>query len=158
MSKYRIENVAMENLTEHSQVICFLNPKHKTYPIKIEWLRKRFEDGLVIKMIHHEDEKKSVGHKKHRNIGVGKMLIDECRKDAKNQGLKGVAVLASGDSFMVDKDLFLKNGFELVATEKPKFSLLVDRFEDAPLPYFNDWKKSLSSIKGLNLIYSDQCP
>ena len=40
---------------------CFLNPKNEGYQIKLEWLKKRFAEGLTIKVLYAEEEQKVVG-------------------------------------------------------------------------------------------------
>jgi hypothetical protein len=62
---------------------------------------------------------------------------------------------------MAGKELFLKNGFEVVDTAPLDFELLVKKFKkSAPLPKFKgDWDKRLGKYgKGLTIIRSDQCP
>jgi hypothetical protein len=66
-------------------------------------------------------------------------------------------VVTSEGSFTADKSLFLKNGFTLINEEKP-FSLLVKSLKEGVLPIFRDWKKQVETYKGLNIVYTDQCP
>lgn len=81
-------------------------------------------------------------------------MIDEAQQQKKN----GVAVITSDGSFMAKKDLFLKNGFELV-TEKDGCQLLVKKFDhQAQLPYFTNDEQSLKKYAGWHIIYSPQCP
>lgn len=180
-----IINVNENNISEYPPR-CFLNPKNEGYQIKLDWLKKRFSEGLVIKLLYLEKEKKCIGFieyvpgeyawravdaegytfihciwispNQYKNSGNGSLLVEECIKDAKNNGKFGVAVVTSEGPFMAGKDLFLKNGFKSIANEKPSYILMVKTFNNPPLPKFMDWKKQLSKYKGLNIIYSNQCP
>jgi hypothetical protein len=49
------------NLAGHPQAICFINPKHPSYPLKVEWLKSRFHEGLVIKLLYVEGENRPAG-------------------------------------------------------------------------------------------------
>jgi len=102
-----------------------------------------------------------VGFKKEfKRKGYGSMIIEECIKDAKKGGMKGVAVVARKGSFMARKDIFLKKGFTVVDKAKPDFELLVLKFdEDFEDPKFREMDKSLQDYKdGLYIIRSVQCP
>ena len=163
---------------------CFLNPKNEGYQIKLEWLKKRFSEGLKIKLLYLET--KCIGFieyvpgeyawravdakgymfihciwispNKHKEKGYGSLLVKECVKNAKKEGKYGIAVVTSEGPFMAGKDLFLKNEFKSIASAKPSFELMVKILKEGPLPKFNDWEKQLSKYEGLNIIYSNQCP
>jgi GNAT superfamily N-acetyltransferase len=163
-----------------------LNPKQPSFEKKINWLKERFKEGLVIKLVYPSDSKKAIGYieyvpgrnnwrsvyaphqmfihciwvnsVKYRNQGIASLLLKECYQEAIDSGLKGVAVLTSGDAFMADKTLFLKNGFRIVGSAKPKFDLLVKQADENSLPKINEWDKDLSGYTGLNIVYSEQCP
>jgi len=183
--KAKIVNVNSENILEYPPV-CFLNPKNEGYLKKQDWLKKRFSEGLKIKMLFLEDEKKPVGFieyvpgeyawravdakgymfihciwispNKNKEKGNGSLLVKECIKDAKKEGMYGVAVVTSEGSFMASKDLFLKNGFKSVAEAEPSMQLLVKTLKKGTIPKFKDTEKQLGKYKGLNIIYSIQCP
>lgn len=104
---------------------------------------------------------------KNKGKGYASQLVKEVIKDAKAKKMKGVAVVTSGGPFMAEKDLFLKNKFKMideVEMEKPlkkKYQLMVKKFGSAKkekLPKFKDYKKQLKKLKGLNIIYTKQCP
>ncbi len=186
MSDYYVVEVTKENLSKHKDVICFINPKHPSYPSKIEWIKQQMNNGLVIKLLYKEGVKKAVGYieyipgkynwrsvnadnymfihcifingKKHQGKGLGKRLLEECEKDTIEKGFNGIAVLTSEDSFMATKQLFLKTGYEIVSNAKPKYTLLIKKFSDMPNPSINDNSDKLKAIKGLHLFYSKQCP
>lgn len=182
-----IVTVDGENYMDYPEIICFINPKHASYPLKIEWLKKRFKEGLKIRTAYLEGQKRAAGYieyvpgkyawravsakdymfihciyvtpNKFKNEGVGTKLVEECLKDAKKSGFLGAAVVTSSGPFMADKRLFVKNGFvEADKDELVGMDLLVKKFKKGLLPRFNDWKKQLKKYKGLNIVYSRQCP
>ena len=185
MSDVTIINIDENNISEYPPK-CFLNPKNEGYLIKREWLQKRFSDGLIIKQLYTEDEKKCIGFieyvpgeyawraidakgylfihclwispNKYKDKGYGSLLVEECIKDAEKQGKYGVAVLTSEGPFMAGKDLFLKKGFKSASSVKPSFELMVKTLKRGPKPKFMDWENQLSKYNGLNIIYSNQCP
>ncbi|MCW4018573.1 MAG: N-acetyltransferase [Candidatus Bathyarchaeota archaeon] len=164
---------------------CFLNPKHPAHLRKLEWLKDRFSEGFTIKSLFAENEKRPIGFieytqgenawravdapdylfihciwispNKYKQQGNGSLLVNDCIQDAEAQGKTGVAVVTSSGPFMASKDLFLKNGFEQAAQDD-HFELLVKQLKNGVLPKFNDWRKQLSQYKGLNIVYSNQCP
>ncbi len=164
---------------------CFLNPKNIGHQQKETWIKKRLKKGLSIKLLYSKKPEKLIGYiecvpgenawraveaknfmfihciwvspKKQRYQGLGSLLISECINDAKKQKMNGVAVVASSDSFMADKDIFEKNGFKIIEESK-SYYLLVNQFKKDELPHFKDWKKQLETYQGLHIVYSDQCP
>ena len=164
---------------------CFLNPKHAGHLSKLEWLKNRFTEGFTVKHLFLEGEKKPSGFieyvpgkyawravdaegylfihciwinpNKHKQKGYGSLLVNACLQDAERQGKIGVAVVTSEGSFIAGKGLFLKNGFAQV-DQDDRFELLTKQFRAGPSPKFRDWRKQLSLYKGLNIIYSNQCP
>ena len=150
--KTKIIDVNPENITQYPPT-CFLNMKNEGYLIKRDWLKKRFSEGMRIKLLYLENEKKCNGFieyvpgeyawraveardymfihciwispNKYKKKGYGSLLIDECLEDAKKEGKYGVAVVTSEGTFMAGKALFAKNGFKPVAQAKPSFELMV---------------------------------
>jgi predicted Rdx family selenoprotein len=180
---YKIVRVNPENFKEHPQAICFINQKHKYYNKKVEWFREQYENGLRIIILYIKGEKRSVGFieyipgeycwrpvnakdyifihclwiygKKYQNQGWGSLLIREVEKDS--TGMKGIAVVTSDGSFMANKTIFLKNGYNVVSVSG-KDQLLVKQFKKGSLPSFNVNSEILDNHKGLTIIYSRQCP
>ena len=180
-----IVDVGAGNMSEHPEAICFINQKNPCHGIKTGWLGKRFKEGLKIKLLYLGGDKKPAGlieyvpgeyawravsakdymfihciwvyPNKNKDMGLGSMLIEECVKDAKKQGFLGVAVIASEGPFMAKKEIFQKNGFSIVES-CGKYSLLTKSFKKGSLPKFRDWEKQLAGYKGLNIVYSNQCP
>ena len=179
----KVVQVTADNLADYPQAICFINPKHELFHKKIEWLQEQFKNGLVMKLLYIAEEKKPVGFieyipgefcwravnakdylfihclwtngKKYQHQGLGALLLAEAEKDAHDT--LGVAVVTSDKSFMTNKDIFLKNGYEIV-DESGKEQLLVKKLKQGAVPEINDWQAELEKIKDLTIIYSRQCP
>jgi len=179
-----IITVNEDNVSQYPPT-CFLNPKNVGYWIKAEWLKERFSEGLKIKLLYLENDKKYHGFieyvpgeyawraveakeylfihciwvspNKFKNKGYGSLLVEECVKDAEKQGKAGVAVIASDGPFMANKGLFLKNGFSEVQ-KSGVFTLLAKQLRKAAEPKFKDCENQLSNYEGLNIVYSNQCP
>ena len=150
---------------------------------KLSWVKKRFEEGLKIKMLELPERGfieyipgefawRPVDAKgymfihclwvvgKSKGKGFGEILLNECIVDAKKQKMNGVAVLVSDDNWMANKKIFLKNGFEIVEERTPSFQLLVKKFAKLPDPrLLNNWEKNLAKHKnGITVLLTDQCP
>jgi GNAT superfamily N-acetyltransferase len=166
----------------------YKDPKNPGYQQKLAWLKKRFQEGLKIKVLHSVLEgtigsieylpgeyawrgihapKYMVIHcifilkKAFKGKGFGSALIEACENDAHRQKMHGVVVVASKSTWMAKKEIFLKKGYELAEEAPPHYQLLVKRFDDkAPLPSFSgNWKEKLDRYAdGLTIIHSDQCP
>lgn len=179
----------MQTTSRNTESADTKNIKRAGYPEKIEWLKDRFLEGLKIKSLYSDEDGTQgmieyipgeycwrpveasgyifihcifVGFKRaYKGKGYGSLLLDECLKDAKEENTYGVAVVTRKGAFMAGKDLFVKNGFEVVDTAPPDFELLVKKFDkNAPTPKFKgDWDGRLSQYgEGLTIIRADQCP
>jgi hypothetical protein len=97
---------------------------------------------------------------KGKGKGYGSRLLQICLDDARAQNKHGVVMVASDGVWLAKKDIFLKHGFVEVAQAPPSFSLLVQRFDNAPLPTFpNDWEARQARFgAGLTVIRTPQCP
>ena len=130
---------------------CFLKKDNPGQIQKNEWALDRFKEGMKIKLLLTKNDKKLIGYieytpgefawravqakeymfihciwispKKHREQGLGSLLIQESINDAQKKGLSGVAVVTSSDAFMIDKKLFLKNNFKIVEESSPIFAV-----------------------------------
>ena len=137
----KIVEITANNIAEHPQAICFINPKHELYHQKIDWLKEQFENGLKIKLLYIIGEKRPIGFieyipgeycwrsvdakgymfihclwtngKKYQHHGLGTLLIKEVEKDAKK--MLGIAVITSDKSFMANKEIFIKNGYNIIS-------------------------------------------
>jgi hypothetical protein len=75
--------------------------------------------------------------------------------------MKGAAVVTRKGSFMADKTVFLKKGFEAVDKAKPDFELLAKKLDTAAAdPRFKpDMTAGLGKYgSGLTVLRSPQCP
>lgn len=175
------------NICDYS--LCgYKNIKQEGYKRKTDWLKRRFKEGMKVKVLHSPQDG-SVGMieyvpgehtwravdaegymlihcifimpKKLKGKSYGSLMVDECLKDARRQKMHGVAVVTRKGTWMAGNELFLKSGFEVVDMAPPDFELLVKKFKkSAPSPRFeSDWDKRLRKYdKGLTIIRSDQCP
>ncbi len=182
----KIITVNEDNLNSYPQVICFINPKNEHHKLKIDWIKKRFDEGLEFRLLESPEDGKICGFiefidgknawraveaenylfihciwinpNKNKNKGYGSILIEEATKEAKKLKKDGVAVITSDGAFMAEKDLFLKNNFEIIE-EKDKFQLLSKTFnKNADKPKLIKTDEILKEYKGWNIIYSKQCP
>ena len=98
--------------------------------------------------------------KKAKNKGIGSALLQSVIEDAKKSDMDGVAVLVSEESFLAGREIFEKNGFDVL--EDPNNSGFEIAYltlkESAAIPCFTEIDKDLSEYKGLHIIYTDQCP
>ena len=184
MQNPKIITITPQNCKDH-RVACFINPKNEGYFMKQKWLKERFKDGLQIKLLFSENSKTPNGFieyvpgesawraveaegymfihciwmnpTKMKSKGYGSFLVNEATTDAQKQNMNGVAAITSEGPFMADQRLFEKNGFKSVE-ESGNFNLMVKTFKKAPLPKFRDWESQLKKLKGIHVIYSNQCP
>jgi GNAT superfamily N-acetyltransferase len=163
------------------------NPSKECYQHKFQWIKKRMSEGLKVKMLSTPDDG-LVGYieyvpgergwravnsenymfihciymeKRCKGRGYGTLLIEDCVKDAKKANMNGVAVVTREGTWMVGKELFIKNEFKEVEKAPPDFSLLVKKFKkSAPTPSFKgQWDMKRKKFgKGLTIITSGQCP
>ena len=184
----KLVDITLDNVCDYG-VCGYKNIKNLGLQRKVEWLKHRFSEGMKIKSILTEDDGTQglieyipgeycwrpvhakgymfihcifSGFKKtYKGQGYGSMLVDECLKDAKQQGMHGVAVVTRKSGWMADNRIFFKKGFEVVDSAAPDFDLLVKKFDaDAPNPRFNgDWEQNLKPYSdGFTIIWSGQCP
>jgi len=177
-----------DNILEYG--ICgYKDIKRAGYPEKIEWLKNRFQEGMKIKTLYSDKDGTQgmieyipgeycwrpveaggymfihcifSGFKNiYKGKGYGSLLLDECLENAKKGNLNGVAVVTRKGPFMAGKELFVKNGFEVVDKAPPDFELLVKKFNNiTPAPGFKGGlEERLSQYgQGLTIIRADQCP
>jgi GNAT superfamily N-acetyltransferase len=187
VERMRIIDTDAESILNYA--LCgYKNIKQEGYRRKVDWLKERFGEGLRVKVLHSAQDGTAgmieyvpgeyawrpvdakgymlihclfVMHKKHKEKGYGSRMVEECLKDANKQKMRGVAVVTRKGTWMADKALFEKLGFEVVDTAPPDFELLVKKFQKGSLsPKFKgNWEKRLGKYgKGMVIISSDQCP
>ena len=146
--------------------------KNDGYKRKLKWLDTRFDEGLKIKMLDIKTGQRGfieyipgkyawrpvyvddymfvhclwvVGQSKGK--GYAQMLVDECIKDAKKDGLSGVAMVVSEGNWLAGKDILLKAGFKSVDKAPPAFDLMVLKFKKCSDPRFpTDWINELKNL------------
>ncbi len=183
-----IINTNLDNILDFG-ICSYKNVKHEGLRRKIAWLKDRFPEGMKIKTLYSDEDGTQgmieylpgeygwrpvaangymlihcifVGFKRdYKGKGYGSRLVEECLTDAEKENMHGVAVVTRKGPFMAGKELFIKNGLEVVDTAPPDFELLVKKFrQSAPAPKFRGgWERRLNQYRnGLTIFQSAQCP
>jgi len=179
-----IIEVNKENVSENGFFCYMSKTRSEGYQRKLKWLNDRFDEGLKIKMLDLKQggrgfieyipgdfawrAVKAKGYMfihciwvvgKSKGKGYATLLLNECVKDAKKTGMKGVAVVTSEGNWLVGKEFFSRHGFESV-DQYPPFELMVKKFDEGLSPSFSgDFEERLRECgEGLVVIRSDQCP
>lgn len=163
---YRIIDVNRANIDRYG-LFCLQSKKNtEGYKNKIEWAKKRFNEGLRVKLLLVDEGAKRgfrargfieyiPGKYAWRGIEANGYMVIHCiwvvgqhkghgygsrlLKQCLNdaRGMNGVAVV-TGRTWLPGAKLFIKHGFEKVDSVPPDFELFAKRFSDkAPLPKFN---------------------
>ncbi|UCE66122.1 MAG: YoaP domain-containing protein [Candidatus Zixiibacteriota bacterium] len=187
MSEVKIIDTNGENI--HNYGFCgYSNPNNEGHIRKSEWLKKRYREGLKLRILQSEShgsvgmieyipgeyawraiEAKGymfihclmINKSEYKGKGYGAELLGYCIADARKAGTLGVAVMTSAGTWMAGKDLFLARGLEMVDSAPPRFDLLALKFKkNAASPGFNRTRKRLLEKynEGLTIFWSDQCP
>jgi hypothetical protein len=183
MQGVTLEKVGPGNLADCG-IGCLTSPTHEGYRLRVAWLRKRFAEGLRFLLFRDEDRKPLAfleyvpGEHAWRPVdaagwlfvhclwvyprgqkvgGLGGRLIRACLEEARQARANGVAAMVSDGVWMAGKDVFLKHGFRQIA-EADRFQLVVYRLRAGPEPRFRDVSRNASKYKGLNIVYTAQCP
>ena len=183
---YEIKTVDASNLDE-TGFFCYMSKrKEPGYIQKREWLRKRFDEGMRIKILHEKGGRDvafieyipgeyawravdAPGYMvihclwvvgKGKGKGYGSRLIQECINDSRAERMLGVAMLTSDRTWLASKKIFLRNGFREVGQAPPSFQLMVSSFKDEATPTLPmDWDKRAKNFgDGLTVIRTPQCP
>ena len=187
MNRVEVVDATPENVCTFG--FCgFKNPAHGGHRRKVDWLKRRFAEGMRFKVLQAPDDG-SVGfieympgthawrpvdapgyfvihcvmiyNKKYKEQGFGSMLLTRCLEDAQQSDASGVAVVTSKGTWMAGPELFTLHGFVCVDSAPPSFELLARKCnEDAPDPKFKSgWDEQLKSYgPGIVILRSDQCP
>ncbi len=177
----QIINITKENIDgEH---ICCAMGKDQA---KKAWLKERFAEGLVFKRLDDRGKvfieympveaawKPVEGANwliinclwvsgKFKGQGWSSRLLEECLKDARDQGKAGVLYVSTGkkEHYLTDKSFFIHKGFEVIDEAPPSFELLAYRIQDeTSQPRFSSAAKQNipGETEGFRFVYSDQCP
>ncbi|MEJ5284806.1 MAG: GNAT family N-acetyltransferase [Brevinematia bacterium] len=153
---------------------------------KKEWLKERFNEGLVFERLNERGKvfieympiekvwKPIIGKNymvinclwvsgQFKGKGFARELLNKCINDAKSKKMVGVAVVTSTKikPLLTDKKFYLKHGFEVVDSAFPYFELLALKFDkNAENPHFTENAKSgkCKNKNGFCFVYSNQCP
>ena len=180
-----LETINDQNLDQLGFFCYKSKRKSEGYTKKQAWVRDRLAEGLRLHILYEDGVSKGfvesipgryawravhardylfihciwvVG--KAKGKGYGSVLLEKCVQDASEMGLKGVAVLASEETWLTDRSFFIKSGFEIIETTPPAFTLLALSINRGDKPYFpSNWQDRIDSFgSDLTLIYADQCP
>lgn len=179
--------VTPENIeTEH--ICCAIsNNKDAQVMSKKEWMKNRFAEGLVflkcdvrgkcfIEYIPAESAWAPVYAPDYMYIncfwiagqfkgrGYSNLLLEECIRDSREKGKKGLAILSSKkkQGFLSDPKYLRYKGFKLADCAPPYFELMYLPFEDSAerprfYPCVNEPEHS-DIPKGFVIYYTSQCP
>lgn len=179
-------NIDLENI-DKEHICCAISDKKGECQVssKKTWLKNRLKDNIVFKkgdvrgkvFIEYipaenawcpiiADNYMFINcfwvSGKYKRQGIGSKLLEECIKDSKEKGKKGLIVLSSYKKkpFLSDKKYFINKGFSVADTAKPYFELLYLPFEENEfIPEFkNTVKEESINEEGFVLYYSHQCP
>jgi GNAT superfamily N-acetyltransferase len=175
-----------ESNVERYGFFCMRSKRNaEGYQNKLQWLKSRFREGLKLKLIRDGEfplgfieyipgeyawrsvveDRMYVIHclwvlGKNKGKGYGSMLLEACEADARQSGKVGIAVVTSRQTWLPDKGIFLKHGYEVVDFAPPAFELLVKKLAPSPNPRFirDEERETPPSGGGVTVYYSHQCP
>lgn len=180
-----IITVTKENIEQEHICCAISNNKDCQVMAKKAWMMERFSDGLTFKkcdvrgkcFIEYIPAEKAwipieaEGYMyidclwvsgKFKGQGYSNLLLEECIKDSKERGKKGLVVLSSAKkkAFLSDKKYLSYKGFEVCDKAKPDYELMYLPFEtSAEKPTFKDWvREPHIEEDGFVLYYASQCP
>lgn len=176
-----------ENNIDIEHICCVVSDKKGENCVKSkkEWLKETFKDGLIFKKANvrgkvfieyipgekawypiNADECMVINcfwvSGQYKGKGISNLLLDECIKDSKVQGKKGIVAISSKKKkpFITDGDYLKYKGFKVVDIAEPYYELLYLSFDEAKeKPSFKKCaKEGLISEEDLVVYYSNQCP
>ncbi|APQ74413.1 GNAT family N-acetyltransferase [Clostridium botulinum] len=176
-----------EDNIDKEHICCVITEKKGESCIKSkkDWLKERLKDGLIFKKLNVRGkvfieyipaEKawypfNANGYMvincfwvsgRYKGKGISNLLLNECIKDSKLQGKKGIVVLSSKKKipYLSDGNHLKYKGFKVADTLDSQYELLYLPFkEDEKVPTIKSCAKECEILgKGLKLYYSNQCP
>lgn len=176
--------VTEENL-EREHICCAIsNNKDCQVMAKKNWMKEQLKDGLVflkgnvrgkcfIEYMPAENAWMPIEAEGYMYIncfwisgqfkgkGYANQLLEECIRDSKEKGKKGLCIRASAKKkpFLSEGEYLKYKGFQVADTAEPFFELLYLPFKEAYIPRFKECVKN-PQIKedGYVLYYTHQCP
>lgn len=165
---------------------CYRSKKKTVgYQSKLDWLKQRFDEGLRVKLLHIEGRLagfieystaetawrvlKAPGYYvihclytmgRYQGKGYRTILLKDCMEEAKKLGKEGVAGVVGESTFLPDRDIFDKNGFQSADSCLGSFEILHQPLNGSESPTFPmDWDQRRKSFgDGFQVIYAPQCP
>lgn len=176
-----------ENNIDAEHICCAVSDKKGENCVKSkkEWLKEMLKGGLIFKKANvrgkafieyipgekawypiNADECMVINcfwvSGQYKGKGISNLLLDECIKDSKIQGKKGIVAISSKKKkpFLTDGDYLKYKGFKVVDIAEPYYELLYLSFDEAAeKPSFKKCaKEGLISEEDLVVYYSNQCP
>ena len=179
---HRVEIVEVNETNVDKSDICCARSKLCGEQNKKEWLKRRFSEGLKLKLLRIDDMSWGVieylpsefGWRpinapgfmlinclriigKYRKMGFGSLLLNECIQDSKK--MNGIVTLERNIIVTGSSKFFNKKGFQIYDSAFG-LNLLAIKFKKSQSPsFFENAKKGIiPKQKGLTLVYSNQCP
>ncbi|MBP9982858.1 MAG: YoaP domain-containing protein [Prevotella sp.] len=179
-----IITITKENLNNEHICCAISNKDDIQVTSKKSWIAERLDDGLVFKkgdvrgkcFIEYIPAEKAwapieaAGYMyidclwvsgQFKGQGNSSILLEECIRDSKEKGKKGLVVLSSKKKvpFIADPKYLRHKGFKLADSADPYFELLYFPFDKtAKIPQFKKSVKERNQEKGMVLYYTAQCP
>lgn len=179
-----IITITKENLNNEHICCAISNKDDIQVTSKKSWIAERLDDGLVFKkgdvrgkcFIEYIPAEKAwapieaAGYMyidclwvsgQFKGQGNSSILLEECIRDSKKKGKKGLVVLSSKKKvpFIADPKYLRHKGFKLADSADPYFELLYFPFDKtAEIPQFKQSVKERNQEKGMVLYYTAQCP
>ena len=179
-----IITITKENLNNEHICCAISNKDDIQVTSKKSWIAERLDDGLVFKkgdvrgkcFIEYIPAEKAwapieaTGYMyidclwvsgQFKGQGNSSILLEECIRDSKEKGKKGLVVLSSKKKvpFIADPKYLRHKGFKLADSADPYFELLYFPFDKtAKIPQFKKSVKERNQEKGMVLYYTAQCP
>ncbi len=179
-----IITITKENLNNEHICCAISNKDDIQVTSKKSWIAERLDDGLVFKkgdvrgkcFIEYIPAEKAwapieaTGYMyidclwvsgQFKGQGNSSILLEECIRDSKEKGKKGLVVLSSKKKvpFIADPKYLRHKGFKLADSANPYFELLYLPFDKtAKIPQFKKSVKERNQEKGMVLYYTAQCP
>jgi len=175
--------ITKENI-DKEHICCAMSGKQSL--AKKEWLKQRFEEGLVffrsaergkcfIEYIPAENAWVPIVAPEYMFIncfwisgqmkghGYANILMEECIKDAKEQGKKGICIFSSQKKkkeFLSDPQYLTHKGFTIADESDCGIVLMyLPLSKDAEKPKIKECAKSPKiEEEGIVIYYTDQCP
>lgn len=179
-----IISVTEENVDEYG-FFCAVNARGTSgWQAKRDWLTKRFEEGLQIRMLGNGERgfvEFMPGAKSWRAIddaeqfvvihclwvvgesrghGYAKALIGEVEAWARDNGYRGVAALTGNGNWLISPGILEHHGYRCVDRAEHGFELTVKCFSGGAMPHLTGgWHtKAEACGPGLTVLRSAQCP